>query len=281
MASLTDRMLRNLLVGYGYRSQHLPTSVGRVHLFDRGGTGSLPPLLFLHGFGASALNFAPLLLALHDEVEHIWLPDLPCHGLSDTPEGGLSGDTLLTGVVEGLHGAHDRPAVLVGTSLGGAVAVRYALRNRERVRGLVLVSPGGTPLSEEELETVRRHFQVPRHLDGVELVDRLRGHSSWTSHLFAPGLRARLSDPLLHDWLSAVTPEEFLSAEELGALDVPVLLLWGTEERLLPPSVLDFYVKALPQVTLETPEGWGHSPMLTDPTGVRRRILDFARGLPA
>ena len=71
-----------------------------------------------------------------------------------------------------------------------------------------------------------------------------------------------------------------LRPEELEALNVPVLLVWGQEERLLPESNLDYFRRHLPAGTrVERPDGFGHSPHIDAPEALAELIVEFARSL--
>ena len=77
--------------------------------------------------------------------------------------------------------------------------------------------------------------------------------------------------------LSAATA---LRPEELEALQVPVLLVWGQEERLLPESNLQYFRRHLPPgARIERPDGFGHSPHIDAPEALAELIVDFARSL--
>jgi pimeloyl-ACP methyl ester carboxylesterase len=61
---------------------------------------------------------------------------------------------------------------------------------------------------------------------------------------------------------------------------MPVLLVWGRSERLLPDSHLDYYAKNLPRRTVvERPYGFGHCPHVNAPGPMVERIVSFARGV--
>jgi pimeloyl-ACP methyl ester carboxylesterase len=66
--------------------------------------------------------------------------------------------------------------------------------------------------------------------------------------------------------------------ESLSALEMPILLLWGQSERLLPPSALAYFRRHLPpHAIIEEPAGFGHSPHVDDPVRLGERLLAFAR----
>jgi pimeloyl-ACP methyl ester carboxylesterase len=77
--------------------------------------------------------------------------------------------------------------------------------------------------------------------------------------------------------LSSIAPDDMLRPEQLAALRMPVLLLWGRDERILPRAHLEFFRRHLPRhARFEEPEGLGHAPYLDDASAVARQILTFA-----
>ena len=158
MPALTDRLARTSLVLQGYRSRTIPTSVGEVHVLEADGRGKLPTLVLLHGFSSAGVHYFPLLHSLRRRFRRIVLPDLPAHGFSGSPRGGVRGETLLDGLTEALDAVLDEPVILFGNSLGGIAAIRYALARPARVRGLILCSPTGAAMSAEGLPEVRFTF---------------------------------------------------------------------------------------------------------------------------
>ena len=109
------------------------------------GPPSGPPVLLLHGWGASAYTFRFLLPALGAAGYRAVAMDLRGHGLSRGTPGNRSFtlDGLLDDVRELMDAEHMRQAAVVGHSLGGGLALHLALREPERVSDLVLAAPVG------------------------------------------------------------------------------------------------------------------------------------------
>jgi pimeloyl-ACP methyl ester carboxylesterase len=86
----------------------------------------------------------------------------------------------------------------------------------------------------------------------------------------------------IRDLLESTTLDDLPAPEELGALRMPVLLLWGRSERIMPSSSLDYFRRHLPPQTLvEEPSGFGHCPHFDDPARLARRVLEFTRSAVA
>lgn len=264
----------------GVAHRRLPSALGRVSAFDAPGRGSLPPVVLLHGLGSSALPFAPVLWRLVPHVRRVVAPDMPGHGFSDAPRGPFDLDRLFEAMVAVLDHLIDEPAVLCGNSLGGALALRYARARPERVRALVLLSPAGGRMTPAELDELRRAFHMPTVADARAFIARVYHRVPPLAPLFARAIRARMRRPWIRALLASADVEHAASPEDLRALGMPLLLVWGRSERLLPPSCLAYLREHLPaHARIEQPEGIGHCPHFDDPSLVARRIVEVARAL--
>jgi len=281
MAGLAEHLARTSLQRLrGYSRRYVPTSKGRVHVLEAKSKGSLPPLVLLHGLSSAGVHFFPMLGPLERAFSRVVLIDLPGHGFSDTPSR-LDADSLRTGLFEALDDVtRAGPAILFGNSLGGYGAIRYALERPAQVRALMLASPGGAEMTDDELAALRATFQLGSHADALAFIDRLLASRSRARHLFAWGLRRQLRRPEVQAILSAATQAHLLTPGELGALTHPILFMWGQAERVLPSRHLDFFRAHLPShAKWVEPAGWGHSPFLDDAPGFARELIDFARTL--
>ena len=83
--------------------------------------------------------------------------------------------------------------------------------------------------------------------------------------------------PAIRDVVGAATLDDLPAPESLGALAMPILLLWGQSERLLPASSLAYLRRHLPgHAIIEEPAGFGHCPHFDDPARLATRLVEFA-----
>jgi pimeloyl-ACP methyl ester carboxylesterase len=252
------------------------TSVGRIHLLDVRGRGELPPVVILHGFSAAGAHYFPLIFRLERHVTRIIAPDLPAHGLSEIPRD-LAGSTIRDGLFAALDHVIDRPAVVVGNSMGGLAAVHYARSRPDRVRGLVLISPAGATSTSDEVETIRSVFAVPSHRAALDFVDKLFPERNRLRHLYALGVRSKFRRPTMQRLLSALE-NEMLTPEALADLVMPTLVIWGGADRILPKTHRDFFFRHMPPHTrFEEPKDFGHTPFLDRAEELAARIRRFMR----
>ena len=185
------------------------------------------------------------------------------------------------------------PLTLVGFSLGGNISVIFAERHPELVKGLVLVSPGGfpTPMTASE-----KFFMNLVRLPGAgEYITRLMGEKisdpdSQVSDLFDPALLPGYVERLrglerykgtLRAWLSTIRhfPIQELEASfrAVGDSRIPVLLVWGKEDRVLPFATTEKVRAAIPQLELLAVERAGHASHYEKPAVVNAAFLSFLR----
>lgn len=233
--------------------------------------GEGPPLLLLHGFDSSFLEFRRLVphLAPHHQL---LIPDLYGFGFSPRPAGG---NYAPSGVLHHLQGLLARleerspgPVGLIGASMGGSVAVVLARRQPTRIQRLLLLAPAGLD---------GRPRPLPPLLDGLGV--RL---------LSLPAVRRGLCRSAFADPEGSIGPAELeiasLHLETPGWADSlrrfarsggfagcgeplpsqPLLALWGAQDRILRPPQKRA-AQALLGYRLREVEGCGHLPHLDRP----------------
>ncbi len=258
----------------------MSTSKGRVHVLEADGRGTLPPLVLLHGFSSSGVHFHSIASKLRKRTRRIVLPDMLGHGFSDAPNRGLDIADMERALVETLDVVIDEPVLLFGLSMGGAAALRYALLRPERVRGLMLCSPGGAQMDHQGLEGLRQSFKIEGHSDALAFVDRVFAKRTVMRQAYAWGLRKSFDRPEMQTLLASLRIDDLFTPEELGSIDVPVRLVWGRRDRVLPDECREFFRRHLPShAHIDEPESFGHSPFLDDPEGLVDRIGSFLEEL--
>ena len=242
-------------------------------------------MVLLHGFGGDLNNwlFNTDKLA---ERRRVLALDLPGHGESSKDVG--AGD--LAGFAEVLGGFLDAVGVdrahLVGHSMGGAVALAYALERPERVASLTLVAGAGLG---EEIN--------PDYIDGFVAAERRRELKGVLELLFADqGLISRqlVDDVLRYKRLDGVEEalrqiaaamypsgrQAALLTGQLDRLRAPALVVWGGQDRILPAA----HAQALAgRARVEVLPGAGHSPHMEAANEVNRLVggfLDELEGEP-
>jgi pimeloyl-ACP methyl ester carboxylesterase len=228
--------------------------------------------VFVHGAGGTAAAWDAQRLAFPRAVA----VTLPGHG------GGPDGTPGLRRVDDyatWLHGTlHERgwiPAVLAGQSMGGAIALAYALAHAEDLAALVLIATGARlRVAPEILAGLRRDYpRAAAHIVALSL---------------APAARGRLAERLAAAMLAvpaAVTLGDFEACDAFDVTDrleeirPPALVIAGREDRMTPPRYAEYLHARLPGSAIVWVEGAGHMLHVEQPRAVNDAIRRFIRGL--
>ncbi|TAM54178.1 MAG: alpha/beta fold hydrolase [Acidobacteria bacterium] len=244
----------------GLRKVHVSAPAGEQTVFV-GGRG--PVVVLLHGAGDNAgtwFKVVPELIGSHRLV----VPDLAGHGGSAPRSGPIDIADVLGGVEADLDAvAPGEKVVLVGNSLGAWIAMLVAQRHPERVAMAVCVDGGairGSNLSARVLPQNRREAR--------ESVAQTRDPASppIPAWVLDDIVRQAREGPLARFAATAATMGGFvLDDDQLRALRVPVRLIWGASDRLVPLDYARRMQAALPDATLVTLDRCGHVPQVECP----------------
>jgi pimeloyl-ACP methyl ester carboxylesterase len=275
-----EKLARYAMNRRGMTSRWVDAAGIRLHVYEGKSAGKLPPMVFLHGLGSAGAAFAGVARRIRPEVSRLVVPELPGHGFSARGDNPVTPEILLDAVDAALANVLEthEPAIIYGNSLGGALAIKYALRRPAQVRALVLVSPAGALLPDDEWRDLVATFRVTGRRDARRFLDRLYHRPPWFLGLLAHEFPELLAKPAVREILASATQEHAPTPAELASLAMPILFLWGQSEKLLPPSALRYFRAHLPpHAIVEEPHGFGHTPQLEEPARLAARILAFAR----
>ena len=242
----------------------------RTHL-RRAGSGE--PLLFLHG-ASGAPAILPFMETLAQRFD-VLVPEHPGYGLSDEPEWLDTIHDAAYFYLDFLKHLNLERVTVVGSSMGGWMAMEMAVRDISRIKALVLVSPAGIAAPEAPPadiflmppeEVVRNLFHDPKLAEArlaepvtPESIDVSLKNRHTTARL---AWEPRLQDPHLAKWLHRI--------------DVPVQVIWGEHDRILPVKLADAYRKLLPGAEVEIVKDAGHLPHAEKPQAFCELVTRFA-----
>jgi pimeloyl-ACP methyl ester carboxylesterase len=226
----------------------------------------------VHGAGGSADLWSPQLDGLSD-VARVIAPDLPGHG----PLGG-PGEPSVAGYAQWLErfvaDLEARSVVLVGHSMGGAIAQALALARPDWLDGLVLIATGA------RLRVMTRLVELLRAQphEGQSLIQSLAFATR------APRECTDLVDPVLRESEPLVTLGDYLACDrfdvraQLAEIRTPTLVVTGVEDQLTPLAHGRFLAATIPGGRLvEVPDA-GHFPQLEQPGTVNHALRGFLTG---
>ena len=249
--------------------------------YARNGRGS-PTIVLLHGYGESLVAWRGVFTRLAEHADVVAL-DLPGFGLSDKPAHGYTNDSLATRILAALDQLGIPRAVIVGHSLGGAVACAVAAAAPERVTALVLVDPAvvGSPAAVPDRVAEERPSHLRSAIAEYEAM-RTRFTSPHDPHWLAeaPAAQAYIpaDDSTYRTALSAVLAEfdfAWLTPARAARLTMPTLLLWGEYDPVFPLSEGRALAAALPRSRLEVISRAWHRPHEERPDEVAAAIARF------
>jgi pimeloyl-ACP methyl ester carboxylesterase len=258
--------------------------------------GAGPPVLLIHGFADSADTWRLTLDRLAAQGRRALAIDLPGFGEADPlrPGGAVleQYDELVGEAV--LHLAADGgPVIVAGNSLGGCMTLRTGSRGDLPLAGLVPVAPAGLDMPrwfgiiERDL-VVRGLLGSPVPVPGA-VVRRMVGEAyrqlafahprEASAELVRSFTRHHRDARAVSRFLEVgrrMLPELTLEAFELERIDVPVLLVWGTRDRMVSCRGARHVLEAVPGARYEELSDCGHCPQLEEPGRFGDLLLGFA-----
>lgn len=261
----------------------------RMHYITGAPSAVLHPsssVVLIHGLMDSAEQWRANLDALA-QAHQVWAIDLIGFGFSSrvtTPTYSLA--MFARSIREFMDTQGIAHTSLVGHSLGGAIALRFAHDYPDRVDKLVLIAPATLLLPLRPEFKIAKHLPfIPRALIGWVMLDRRARERALREALGNPAqydtlevarrlrpLRVRGTADALVAMLASPRDNHVLPLEHITA---PTLIVWGTRDRAVPRRHIEHHARALPNAKLVIIENAGHLPHYEYPEQVNRLLLDF------
>ncbi|MGM3306559.1 alpha/beta fold hydrolase [Anabaena sp. WFMT] len=247
------------------------------------GSGGIP-ILLIHGFDSSILEFRRLLPLLAEENE-TWAVDLLGFGFTDRLAGiDYSPIAIKTHLYSFWKTLINQPVILVGASMGGAAAIDFTLTYPEVVQKLVLIDSaglkGGSALSK--LMFAPLYSLAAEFLRNPKVRDRIcRTAYNNPSLISADALccgELHLKMPNWNQALITFTKSGGYTAfklQQLAQIRQPTLILWGDNDKILGTGDAKKFQKAIPKSQLIWIQDCGHIPHLEQPQITAQHILEF------
>ncbi len=253
---------------------------GHRLVWMEGGKADGEPVLLLHGFTSSKENWL-LMLPFLMQRYRLYVLDLPAWGESQFIHGlSYTLDRQAERVAEWARRSIGAPAHVVGSSMGGAIAGLMAARHASLVASLTLMNAAGmhgersSPF-EQGLAEGRNGLLAGRLSEVIALLESTmeRNRSSLALAL-APMMYGQFTSRRtlnLHLFAHMIeTPQV-----QLEGIQVPTLVLWGEQDRILDASSAAAFKAAIPHAVVKILSGVGHLPMVEVPGVTARRLRHF------
>ncbi len=275
------RLAHGALLARGAESWTSLLAGHRAHRYAFAGQGQRPAALLLHGLGGSASSMAVLVPALQKLCRRVVLLEMPGHGRSpQAPGGPLAvsdyGEVARAALLE--LAAQEGPAVLIGNSLGGGLALGLAQEQAAQVAGFLGLNPAGAAL---DFTRVPEPFADP-HAGAFAMADILFHRPPLLFWLVARDYARMWNGPVVQRVMTdgrRGLGEREVGPERLSAIRCPVLILWGENDGLLSASSVPYFRQHLGSAAVEVIPRCGHVPQLERPAFTRRRVAAFINTL--
>lgn len=256
----------------------------RIHYQD---LGQGPVVVFLHGSGSGASghsNFKGNYPQLVENGYRVIVPDLIGYGYSDKPDDV---DYPLDFFVECVKQTLDQIGVdrysLVGNSLGGAIAIKYALDYPDNVEKLVLMAPGGVDDQPDYfkmpgMQIMREVFTSPEPVTPERMKQFIIDALVWNADVVDDQLvqerwaTAQLQNPQVVKTMTVPN-----MTDRLSELRGPTLVFWGMNEKMMPESGIMKLAKGCRNSRVILVSECGHWVMAEHRELFNRMTLDFLR----
>lgn len=251
--------------------------------------GEGPPLLLFHGLGASVITWRDNFDALAERFK-VYAIDLPGHGDTDKPDYSYDPYEMIDYIASLVKTLElERPA-MIGNSIGGGVALMLALRQPDLVSSLVLVDSAALG---REISVYIRLASLP--LVGSILESSKVGgtkfmlHNVFHNQSFAtqdlaqelyrsrqmPGAKEAVVRVLRQTVNLWGVRSRFVFVDELKNLKMPLMVVWGAQDQILPVSHAYRAVEVAPDTRLEVFDECGHWPHMEKSKDFNSLVLDF------
>jgi pyruvate dehydrogenase E2 component (dihydrolipoamide acetyltransferase) len=256
--------------------QDLDAAGRRLRCLERG-AGDPVPVLLIHGFGGDLNGWMFTQPALAEDRRTVAL-DLPGHGGSVKEVGGGDAETLTDAVEAALAALGIERVHLVGHSLGGAVASLVALRRTELAASLTLIAPAGLG-PEINGAFIDAFLGAARRREAAAALELLVYDPRLVSRFMVEEtLRYKRLDGVAAS-LQAIAASWFPGgrqtldlAPRIARLQIPVQVVWGRDDRILPVS---HAATLAPHFPVHILDKTGHLPHLEQPGEVNRLVGGF------
>ena len=257
----------------------------RLHIRDDGAPNTNTAVL-LHGFGASLHTWEPWAQEMQKQMRVIRI-DLPGFGLTGPdPKADYSDNRSTEILLALLNKLGIEKASIVGNSIGGRIAWKFAATHPTRVNKLVLIAPDGFASSGFEYEKAPefpssmklmryimpafavRMSMAPAYGDPNFMTDALV--TRYRELMLAPNIRQAMIDRMEQSIL--VRPEEILKS-----IQAPTLLVWGQKDQMIPVANSKDYLRIMQNAKLVTFPQLGHLPFEESPSETLPPVLEFLK----
>lgn len=238
-------------------------------------------IVFIHGFPFNKNMWIAQLEALPTDVTGIAI-DVRGHGTSTMGHGFFSVDLFAGDLLEFLRKMKIEKAILCGVSMGGYIALRAHELAPDKIEGLVLSDTNSISDDNEakakRFETIRSVLEHGSRTFAISFAERVfsahtRAHKQAAVESIKSSIRRNSVRSICATLLALAARTDTTS--HLQNIQVPTLLLWGTEDQVTPKKQSEVFIKSIPQAKFVEFQQCGHLPNVEDPNGFNKALVTF------
>lgn len=235
-------------------------------------------LILLHGLGGYAERWNGITPHLSKRY-HVIAPDLIGYGQSDKPSVDYTPEFFTKFVFDFIETLGIKKTSIIGTSLGGQVVVECAATQSPVIEKIILISPAGIMRkSTPPLDAYTMAALYPNKDSVKNAYQMMVGPGKPVSDISIERFVNNMSRPnakmvFLSTLLGLKNAPDIF--DKLARINIPTLIIWGKEDKLIPFEYAQQFVNAIPNCKFIPIEGCGHSPYVEDPEKVAMVVKEF------
>ena len=270
LIDLLHRYVKFRFSRFGIKSKFIDAGTCSTHYYESQ-IAATKTLVLLHGLGTSSSTWIHVFPQLIKRF-HVVAVDLPGFGFSSLKNGGefLSFGELSDVLIQILPRITSTPFTLIGHSLGGWLAMDYAIRSPELVQRVILINPAG--ILYPGIEEQQNVFEISNLRSLYIFLGRLWWKYPWYFKPFAPAILHDLTKRKVVQFVRSIQGKDFLN-ERLCTLRKPAHLIWGRNDGVISQQTVQVLKTEVPQIDLNFIDRCGHVPQLERPAELLK-ILD-------
>jgi len=283
---VNDEVIRFHLWRQHVKSEYVQVDGYRIHYFEAEPKPGLrksegdKALVLVHGLGSRGEDWSPMIPTLAAQGFHVYVPDLLGYGRSPQPDVDYSIPLQEKTVVDFMHALGLRHADVGGWSMGGWVALKMTVDHPEMVDRLVVYDAAGVYFPP----TFEASLFVPRDAAALARLQAMLTPAPKPLPGFVE--RAAIRKLTRNGWVIERGVESMESGKDLldfqlPRIQQPVLIVWGTEDRLIPLTVGEEMQQKIAGSSLLVVDGCGHLAPGECSKPVLKGTVEFLKAEPA
>lgn len=234
-------------------------------------------LVLIHGLGASAERWEFVIPKFSKDFA-VFVPDLIGFGYSDKPNVDYTTEYFAKFVSSFLQTLGIERSMMIGSSLGGQIAIEYAAKNQKSLDKLVLVSPSG--LTKQSTPAFDAYVMAALYPDleiAKNAFNMMTGGKEENQSIAESFVQRMRLPNAKFAFMSALLGLKHASEIEtkLAVINVPTLVVWGEKDPVIPIKYAKGFVQKIRDCRFYQMEGCGHTPYVEDPDNFYKIVVDF------